>query len=76
MIMWGCLIVAGIKHHGRTHKVKKSHNHKQRQQSLESVVKKVQQMEQLDRDDVVDERRGLYKFTVSGYCMDGNPCYS
>ena len=73
--MQGCLTVAGVKHHSRTHKMKKSHHHKQHhqhQQSLESVVKKVQQMEQLDRDDIIDERRGLYKFTVSG-CVAGNP---
>lgn len=44
----------------------------QQKQSLESLVQHVQKMECLDKDDVVDERAGLYKFTVCyyGYNMD------
>jgi len=50
------------------------HSGKQQQQkrSLESIVQHVQQMQCLDKDDVVDERAGLYKFTVCscGYNID------
>lgn len=48
--------------------MKRKSHHKQQQQhqlSLESLVQQVQQMKGLDKDDVIDDKAGLYKFTVS-----------
>ena len=60
-------IVTDTKH--RRHR-KRSNHKKQQQQSLESLVKQVQQTKGLNKDDTVDERAGLYKFTVCCCCCN------
>lgn len=53
-----------IRHRRGIRRAKKKSSHHKQQQSLESLVNTVQQMKGLDKDDTVDERNGLYKFTV------------
>ena len=48
---------------------RKPSNRRQQQLSLGSLVQQVQQMKGLDKDDVVDDKAGLYKFTVQNYCF-------
>lgn len=68
MIMWivikSSTITGSIHRRRGIHRAKKKSSHHKQQQSLESLVNTVQQMKGLDKDDTVDERNGLYKFTV------------
>ena len=60
----GCPATVGTKH-CRVHRMKKKKStHHQQKRSLQSLVKQVQEVEKLDKDDTVDEKAGVYKFTV------------
>ena len=61
------MTVAGSKHHHRVRRMKRKSSHHKQQLSLQSLVQQVQQVKGLDKDDVIDDKAGLYKFTVQ-YC--------
>ena len=68
IILIACLTVTGIKHH--RNRKRSNHHKKHPRQSLASLVKEVQSNEGLDKNDVVDEKAGLFKFTVCCYGYD------
>ena len=62
------IAIAGIKHH--RNRKRSNHHKKQQQLSLESLVKQVQETDELNKEDIVDEKAGLFKFTVCYYGYD------
>lgn len=65
IMLIACLAVVGIKHH--RNRKRSSHHKKQQRQSLESLVKQAEINQGLNKDDEVNERAGLFKFTVCCY---------